>query len=107
MSICIDASAWMFYTGGIITRTTCGVNLNHCATVVGIKVTRKEGLENPDQEDEKNSYHGSYWIVKNSWGRDWGEDGYIRIQIDENACGVGELANFVVVEGQVGETVFA
>merc|ERR1712215_381827 len=31
---------------------------------------------------------GGYWIVRNTWGDDWGEDGYIRLQRDETPqCG--------------------
>ncbi len=40
------------------------MTLNHDVTLVG---------QNGDSEN------GDYWIVKNSWGSDWGEDGYIRI----------------------------
>ncbi|KAM9311839.1 procathepsin L-like [Gastrophryne carolinensis] len=27
-----------------------------------------------------------YWLLKNSWGKKWGEDGYIRIQRTDNQC---------------------
>ena len=58
----------MYYKSGIIT-TGCGSTLDHGVLVVG--------------------YTPKSWIVKNSWGKSWGENGYIRISTghdEEGGC---------------------
>jgi C1A family cysteine protease len=76
MSVCVDAESWQTYTGGVVDRSTCGTQLDHCVQAVGIS-------------DE------GYWIVKNQWTTGWGEDGYIRVKTGENACGIAEEATIV------------
>jgi C1A family cysteine protease len=79
VSVAIEADTHYFqlYSEGIISDIKCGTNLDHAVVVVGF------GEEN----------NIKYWIVKNSWGEDWGENGYVRIQRsdstgDNGICGI-------------------
>lgn len=64
----------MQYAGGIITDLSCGRDVNHAALVVGYG--SESGLE--------------YFLVKNSWGTSWGDEGYVKIgvQAGEGVCGI-------------------
>ena len=81
VSVAIDASSYKFqlYHNGIFDFENCGTRLDHGVLIVGY------GTEN--NED--------YWIVKNSWGEQWGENGYIRIKRNSNKkeglCGIAMM----------------
>lgn len=64
------------YSKGIYEDSNCGrgnVELNHAVLITGY------GSENGKD----------YWIVKNSWGSSWGENGFFRIVRGNRACGLG------------------
>jgi cathepsin L len=71
--------SFVHYNGGIYEEPYCNGRLNHAVLVVGY------GSENGSD----------YWIVKNSWGADWGENGYIRMARNKNnQCGIASGATY-------------
>lgn len=76
ITVGIDPSLLWLYKSGILTGD-CGNNLTHSVTAVGYGET-EDGTK--------------FWIFKNSWGPNWGEDGYVRVQRDSGAkqgvCGI-------------------
>ena len=92
VSVCVDASLWDDYTGGVLKASACSANyldLDHCVQVVGFDSTGPE----------------PYWIVRNSWSTAWGESGFIRLQFDANTCGLADEAIVVDVDGAVPQVV--
>jgi len=76
ISIAADATMWQYYWTGVW-YFPCGTSLDHGILIVGWGVeTDMFGEQMP------------YWIVKNSWGADWGMDGYILIERGDNRCGL-------------------
>jgi len=78
LSICVDASSWQYYIGGVI-DSLCAADLDHCVMITGFR----------DQAD----WFGSkipIWNIRNSWGADWGEDGYVWVARGSDLCGVAE-----------------
>jgi len=75
LSIALNADLLMSYSGGVITGTPddCPISgMDHAVLMVGYDLTQSP----------------PYWIVKNSWGSDWGENGYFRIESDNGLCGI-------------------
>uniref|UniRef100_UPI0035900DA7 dipeptidyl peptidase 1-like n=1 Tax=Myxine glutinosa TaxID=7769 RepID=UPI0035900DA7 len=51
---------------------------NHAVLIVGYGHDATSGLD--------------FWTVKNSWGEDWGEDGYFRIRRGNDECAIESIA---------------
>lgn len=81
LSVCVNANSWDDYTSGIYTTRCSGAasQLDHCVQLVGYDTTGST----------------SYWKVRNSWAASWGENGYIRLPMGENACGIADEAMYV------------
>ncbi|KAH8292964.1 hypothetical protein KR054_001500, partial [Drosophila jambulina] len=74
------------YSRGILSIPNCRSGkyfLRHSMLVVGFG-TDEEGRD--------------YWLIKNSFGKNWGEDGYLRLARNAgNMCGVASLAQYPVM----------
>ncbi|KAL6655307.1 hypothetical protein ACP70R_006133 [Stipagrostis hirtigluma subsp. patula] len=94
VSVAMDAGSFMFqlYGSGVFTGP-CSADVNHGVTVVGYGETQGDedgdGVAAPGQK---------YWIVKNSWGPEWGDAGYVLLQRDAGVpsglCGIALLPSY-------------
>uniref|UniRef100_A0A6J0SKZ1 Cathepsin O n=1 Tax=Pogona vitticeps TaxID=103695 RepID=A0A6J0SKZ1_9SAUR len=81
LAVIVDAVSWQDYLGGIIQHHCSSGEANHAVLITGYDTT------------------GSipYWIVRNSWGRTWGIDGYAHIKMGSNICGIADEVSAVFV----------
>jgi len=75
LSITLNADLLFSYSGGVISGdpSTCpNSQSDHAVLLVGYDNTQSP----------------PFWIIKNSWGADWGEQGYFRMESDNGLCGI-------------------
>jgi cathepsin F len=83
LSAALNADKLQFYMGGIFDIPDCDASQpNHAINIVGY------GVENGKP----------YWIIRNSWGTDWGENGYFRVARGKNMCGISSYVITALVQ---------
>ena len=77
VSIGIDSTSMAMsnYRHGLFKANHCGKNIDHAVAIVG--------------------YTENAWIIKNSWGLNWGRGGYLYLERGKNACGVAEYIVYI------------
>ena len=63
------------YVSGTFDESKCGKNIDHAVAIVG--------------------YTKEDFIIKNSWGSEWGENGFFRLKRGVNACGLAEYVTYI------------
>ncbi|XP_059061006.1 cathepsin O-like [Achroia grisella] len=81
----VNAKSWQHYIRGVIKRAclTTDKEPNHVILIVGY-----------DLSDEI-----PYYIVRNSWGENFGDNGYVKVAIGDNVCGIANEIFYIDVVG--------
>jgi len=78
ISVGVHADEWFYYNGGVF-NSACETENDHAVLLTGW------GEENGTP----------YWIIKNSWGTDWGVKGYMHMIRNKNKCGILEMMSLI------------
>ncbi|XP_048415983.1 procathepsin L-like [Stegostoma tigrinum] len=74
-------NSWRFYKSGIFDDVDCNKRVDHAVVLVGYVGVSSRG----------------YWIIKNSWGKSWGEEGYMRMIKGKNMCGIKYCVSYPTI----------
>jgi len=84
LAIAADAVEWQFYIDGVF-DFPCGTSLDHGILITGYGV----------EDDWLGKY--PYWWIKNSWGADWGINGYMKLERGDGECGCNLFVSSSIV----------
>mmetsp|Transcript_46888 Transcript_46888/g.109544 ORF Transcript_46888/g.109544 Transcript_46888/m.109544 type:complete len:370 (+) Transcript_46888:38-1147(+) len=73
------ASDFRHYSSGVYSSKVCKSgpqDVNHAVLAIGYGKDRRSGKQ--------------YWLIKNSWDYDWGDEGFFKIEAFKNMCGVAD-----------------
>lgn len=82
----VNAGVWQHYVGGIV-KSECPhgrLGINHAVLIVGYDRSTPE----------------PYYIVQNSWGKDFGENGFVKVAIGKNHCCIVSEVSLVKMDGK-------
>ncbi|KAL5569416.1 hypothetical protein UlMin_025991 [Ulmus minor] len=92
LAVGLNAVFMQTYMGGVSCPLICGKkNLNHGVLMVGYGSKGFSILRLSNKP---------YWIIKNSWGKQWGEHGYYRLCRGYGMCGINNMVSSVVTQPQ-------
>lgn len=93
LAVGINAAFMQTYVAGVSCPYICNKqNLDHGVLLVGYGAAGYA----PGRFKEK-----PFWIIKNSWGPDWGEDGYYKLCRGHNVCGINTMVSTVAATANI------
>ena len=78
---CLSGGLCYLYSGGIIQHHCSGDFYDHAIQIIGYDLTGDV----------------PYWRIRNTWGTDWGEDGFVRVLYGNKMCGMSCVAKHLLL----------
>ena len=105
LSVLIDATSLDSYINGTI--TVCGTNVNHAVQVVGVDIANGYWIVSLHRLSPQSFLYQSlcrflimlllsFNQVRNSWGINWGMNGYVRLKLYNNTCGIALYPSYSI-----------
>lgn len=90
LAVAINAVFMQTYIGGVSCPLICSKrNVNHGVLLVGYGSKGFSLLRLSNKP---------YWIIKNSWGKKWGDDGYYKLCRGYSMCGINSMVSAVATQ---------